>query len=191
MAHSCGVEPYAPAAPDRVAPAERVVATHPSVSHMSGPTVASAHVPAAAPRRSRRRGRGGGPSCILILDVHPAFSRMLRPTLRGEGMAVHEVGVGSHQAMVAAVARHGTGMILLELALSRARVGTHTGSLVAALTANGNPVLAVRGHGDEDAAASAIAAGAVGVVSKDLPLPDLVTAMLRADAGLPVVGPPR
>ncbi|WP_130291437.1 LuxR C-terminal-related transcriptional regulator [Pseudonocardia sediminis] len=142
--------------------------------------------------RARRPGRGNGTGCVLILDVHPMFRRMLGPALHEEGMDVHEVGFDDEQVMLTAVAGLGTGVVLFELAPASEKVGgrIRTGPFVAALTANGNPVLAVSGHGDESSAAGAVAAGAVGVLSKDLPLPDLVNAVVRAGAGLPVMSAP-
>lgn len=144
---------------------------------------------------ARPVGRATGIGCVLILDVHPLFSRTLRPALREEGMEIHEVGPADEQVMVAAVEGHGAGVVLLELAVletapSAGPSRVRTGPLVAALTATGHPVLAVRGSDDEGPAACAVASGAVGVLSKDLPLPELVDATVRAGTGQPVMSAP-
>lgn len=147
--------------------------------------VPPARIPASAGWAGAARSNGAQPGlCVLILDVHRMVSTALRTALQSAGLDAHELAVSDHHRILADAAHHPAAVVLVELALG-ADPGGETIELIAALTRQGHRVWVVGEH--LNTAAAAIAAGAIGVVSKSVPLASLLATLAVAAAGRPVM----
>ena len=150
--------------------------------------VPPARTPAPAGSAGAVQSNGAGPGlCVLILDVHRMVSTALRTALQGAGLDAHELAVSDHHTIMADAARHPAAVVLVELALGADPGGEpiRTIELIAALTGQGHRVLVVGEH--LDTAAAAIAAGAIGALSKSVPLASLLATLAVAAAGRPLM----
>lgn len=136
------------------------------------------------------------PRAVLIVDPHRLVSTALCTALRRAGLDAHERPVSDHHSIVATAARYPGGVVLLELALGRDAGGRllRVAELIAALRVQGNPTVVLSAHANraDDARtapgiAAAVAAGAIGAISKSATFESLRQTLVRAVAGLGVL----
>lgn len=148
-------------------------------------------MPSVHPRvQAATTGRANGTPtalCVLVVDAHQLVSTALRTALRGAGLDAHEIPVDGHDPIVAAAAHYPDAVVLLEPALGVDTEGRRIGAvaLIAALTRQRKRVLVLSEHVDHSGAA--IAAGAIGAITKSVPLESLLHTLTVAAAGLPVM----
>jgi DNA-binding NarL/FixJ family response regulator len=125
---------------------------------------------------------------VLIIDDHLLFCTALRMALRAEGLDAHQLPITEHNGILAAAARFPAGVVLLDLNLGLDAVGrpVHGAELVFGLGHQGKRTLVVSG-GDGPATAAAIAAGAIGSLSKSIPFETLIHTVGQAAAGQPIM----
>lgn len=134
------------------------------------------------------RDNGAPPAlCVLVVDAHQLVSTALRTALHVAGLDAHDIPVDGHDPIVAAAAHYPDAVVLLEPALGVDTEGRRIGAvaLIAALTRQGKRVLVLSEHVDHSGAA--IAAGAIGAITKSVPLESLLRTLAVAAAGLPVM----
>lgn len=127
---------------------------------------------------------------VLIIDDHELFSTTLMMTLRGYGLDVDRVMVNQLPALPRRPNRHRGGLVILDLDLGADDRGRPIcgADLVAGLRTAGWTVLVVSGSpGTWGPGSAAIAAGAVGLISKSASLDVLVETILAISAGQSVM----
>ena len=126
---------------------------------------------------------------MLVIDDHELVGETLVLALTERGISTHRVEVSSTQEVIESARRLDCALTLLDLDLGVDRRGAPVDeiALVKALTKVGSRCLIVSGCTDPDRVATAIAAGAVGYVSKAAPLRTLMTAVEDAAAGRAVM----
>jgi DNA-binding NarL/FixJ family response regulator len=128
-------------------------------------------------------------SSVLLIDDHPLFCAALRLALRAKGFDAHQLPVTERNGILAAAARFPAGVVLLDLNLGLDAVGrpVRGAELVSGLSQQGKRTLVVTGIDDGPATAAAIAAGAIGSLSKSIPFETLIHAVGQAAAGQPIM----
>jgi DNA-binding NarL/FixJ family response regulator len=126
---------------------------------------------------------------ILILDRHQLVGFALCTALRSAGHAAHPLPVTSQDRILTTAAGHPSGLVLVEPVLGVDGQGQRIrpAQLVAALTAQGNPVLVLTARIEVPLVAAVIAAGALGVVPKAAPFATLLGFLAAAAAGRPLM----
>jgi DNA-binding NarL/FixJ family response regulator len=125
---------------------------------------------------------------VLIIDDHQLFSSSLCAALRAHGLDAQRLPVSSAAAILRGAARAPEGaLVLLDLALGGGESSLDGAALAPELVRQGKRVLVLTGGDDQTAIASAVAAGALGVLDKAAPLCTLLSVIARADAGEPIM----
>lgn len=132
---------------------------------------------------------GLGSYSVLVIDDHELFSMSLITTLRWHGMKAEQVQTVSRDAILAAANDFPVGLAVLDLDLGRDVDGRRLNGcdLVGALRGQGWKVIVVSGSLDPRRIATAIAAGAIGSVSKSASLHTLLSAISLAATGKSVM----
>ena len=120
---------------------------------------------------------------VLVVDDHQLVAGALAMALRGRGITAAAMTPAGLLARLDEPAPAG-GLVLLDLGLGPGLSGA---DLVPRLCAAGWRVLVVTGSLDEAAVAVAVAAGALGWVSKTAPFDQLVATAVRAASGRPLL----
>ncbi len=147
------------------------------------PSTAAAQVDPTRPPARRVRAHPAGR--VLVLDTHQMVAAALRSALREAGLDAHQLLVGDHDSVLLAAAGYPDGPAVLALGLDPWARPTGPAELVAALTAQGQRTLVLTE--DPEDAATAIAAGAIGVVPKSASFDTLLRCVTRALAGRPLL----
>ncbi|WP_214371253.1 LuxR C-terminal-related transcriptional regulator [Pseudonocardia sp. H11422] len=126
---------------------------------------------------------------MLIIDDHALVSTTLEIALRSRGVVAHRCDPGTAEAVEQAVDGVDPGIALVDVDLGEAPDGTTLSGvdLVPLLVDRGWQVLILTGGARELQIAAAVTAGAVGWLHKLTPFEDLLTAVLSAVAGEPVL----
>jgi DNA-binding NarL/FixJ family response regulator len=127
---------------------------------------------------------------VLVVDDHELFSTSLVVALRSYGVNAEQVGTVSMQAILAAANGHPVGLVVLDLNLGRDASGHWLNGhdvLEGLRGARGWKVLIVSGSSHEHQIAAAIAAGAIGFVSKSASFDALLHTVFSAAAGTAVL----
>jgi two-component system nitrate/nitrite response regulator NarL len=119
---------------------------------------------------------------VLVVEDHGLLAQSLRLALSAEGMTVTVPPLLAVEVLAAAE-REQPAVVLLDLDLGP--VGGDGSVLIEPLTAGGARVIVVSGARDRLRLAGALESGAYGLLSKDVPLADLLDAVRRAAAGEP------
>lgn len=129
---------------------------------------------------------------VLVVDDHELFSTILVMALRSYGVNAEQVGTCSTQAILAAANGHREGLIVLDFNLGWDANG-HWLNIYDVLeglrVAPGWKVLMVSGSSPQHSIAGAIAAGAIGFVSKSASFDSLLSTVFSAGAGKAVMSP--
>ncbi len=122
---------------------------------------------------------------VLVVDDHQLIRDLLVTALRERGIGADHCAGTAVEEIVAFADQHQPGLVLLDLDLGRDQRGQPVNGVdaVGALIALGCKVLVVSGSAEGEAPAAAIAAGAVGYVSKTVPFETLVATVLDAAGG--------
>jgi DNA-binding NarL/FixJ family response regulator len=122
---------------------------------------------------------------VLVVDDHELVGTSLVLGLRSEGLSAHRCRPGGLEQVLAAAAELPPGLVLLDLDLGRDAAGRQIDglALVQPLIAAGWRVLILSGTSDHTRVGGALAAGAVGWVSKSAPFPGLLRAVRDLLAG--------
>lgn len=125
---------------------------------------------------------------ILIIEDHVLFAESLELALSVEGYDVARVAVPhddvSPGALITSIVRKHPRVVLLDLDLGRFGDGVR---LVTPLAKAGINVVVVTGSNDRSRWGEAIRLGARKVLSKSLPLNDILATVRRINQGLPVL----
>jgi len=129
------------------------------------------------------------PSPVVVVDDHELVGESLVRALRGCGLAACRLAVRSEKEILRGLASRCGGLVLLDLDLgldgeSRPINGL---DLIEKLRANDWRVFVVSGSRNRSMIAAAVAAGALGYVTKSAPLADLVHAVVEAVEGRQVM----
>ncbi|PVZ04597.1 LuxR C-terminal-related transcriptional regulator [Actinomycetospora cinnamomea] len=129
------------------------------------------------------------PYPVRVIDDHELFSATLTMALRNEGLDARQLPVADVYDFVSEPLTDRVGLVVLDLDLDRDADGhyVHGADLVKGLRAAGWKVLVVSGGMDQRGTASAIAAGAIGTVPKSRSFDVLLSTVLIAAGGLPVM----
>lgn len=126
-------------------------------------------------------------SRILIIDDQRLLADSLCVTLRLEGFDPVVAALADPEGLLELVRRDPPDLVLLDLDL-RGAIGDGT-VLVGPFVSAGAAVLVLTGTTDPLWRAAAIEQGACGFVDKETPFDDLVTIVMAAARGEPVLGP--
>ncbi|SKA11478.1 two component transcriptional regulator, LuxR family [Marinactinospora thermotolerans DSM 45154] len=128
-------------------------------------------------------------SRVLIVDDHELLSTTMELALRAQGITAFRPRSLDPDSVRAAAADGPAGLLLLDLDLGSGADGVPVDGMLMAedLRAEGWIVLILTGTTEKTRIAAAIAAGAVGWISKSAPFPDLVRMIVDAVAGRPVI----
>lgn len=126
---------------------------------------------------------------VLVVDDHELVRTTLAFALNAQAIPTHQCTATTRKAILDEAALLSPGLVLLDLDLGRDVHGGHLDGvdLIGELRAKGWNVLVVSGSGNREQLAAAIAAGAVGVVSKTTPFPTLRDTVIDATCGRPVM----
>ena len=127
---------------------------------------------------------------VLVVDDHELFSTVLVMALRSCGVNAEQISICSVQAILAATNGHPVGLVVLDFNLGRdsSRQWQDVRDVLDGLRdAPGWKVLMVSGSAPQHSIAAAIAAGAVGFVPKSASFDALLSTVLSAAAGKPVM----
>jgi DNA-binding NarL/FixJ family response regulator len=126
---------------------------------------------------------------VLIIGHHQLFSTALRLALRGEGLDAHQIPMIDNDEILTAATRFPAGVVLLDLALTVDAAGRarHRADLVTTLSEHNQRTLVLSDGADEPATAAAIAAGAIGWLSRYASFDVLLRSLIAAAAGEPVM----
>jgi DNA-binding NarL/FixJ family response regulator len=130
-----------------------------------------------------------GRPVVLVVDDHEMVGASFLLALADRGLDGRYCGATSAVDILAASRGLLPGLVLLDLDLGRGADGVPIDpvGLVIGFAARGWPSLLVTGITDDRRLATAIAAGALGVVPKSAPLADLLAVVETAMAGQPVL----
>ena len=125
------------------------------------------------------------PYPVRIIDDHELFTTTLTMALRSEGFDARSLPVADVADFVSRPATDRAGLVVLDLHLARDADGRyiHGAGLVGGLRAALWKVLVVSGSVDEPGTASAIAAGAIGAVTKSRSFAELLRTVITAAGG--------
>ncbi|MBV8934078.1 MAG: response regulator transcription factor [Kutzneria sp.] len=121
---------------------------------------------------------------VLIIDDHAIVAISLALALKAEGLEASRCPVDTLDGVLAEAGRLPAGLALVDLELTD---GARGADLVGPLRAQGWQVLVLTGTTDRTKIADAVAAGALGWVSKAAPFAELVKAVLSAARGQSVL----
>jgi two-component system nitrate/nitrite response regulator NarL len=125
---------------------------------------------------------------VLIVEDHRLFAEAVNLALTVEGYDVRRIEVpddpGSPGALVAAIIKQRSRVVLLDLDLGRFGDGIR---LIEPIARSGANVIVVTGSIDRARWGDAVRAGARKVLSKSQPLRDILATVRRIIAGLPVM----
>lgn len=126
---------------------------------------------------------------VLIVDDHRLFSTTLRLALRSHGLDAHDVPVTSAKEVLRRAGELPPGLVVLDLDLGADADGSqlHGAGLVSSFHSQGWKVLILTGSADRPAVAAAIAAGAIGAAPKSCSFQHLLSTVLIAASGKPVM----
>ena len=129
------------------------------------------------------------PYPVRIIDDHELFTTTLTMALRSEGFDARSLPVADVADFVSRPTTDRAGLVVLDLDLARDADGRyiHGAGLVGGLRAALWKVLVVSGSVDEPGTASAIAAGAIGAVTKSRSFAELLRTVITAAGGTPVM----
>lgn len=129
------------------------------------------------------------PPTVLVVEDHALVGVALTLALRHHGLDAHRCETGLKESVQEAAAALTTSVALVDLHLGFGPSGEvlSGAKLVPLLVADGWRVVILTGGSDEAAIAASLAAGAVGWLSKRAPFEELVTAVLDAVAGKPII----
>jgi two-component system, NarL family, nitrate/nitrite response regulator NarL len=117
------------------------------------------------------------------VDDHPLVAVALRSALREHGVEAAHLGSCDEPGLAAALARATAGLVVPDLDLGEARDGV---SLVPVVRAAGWDAVLLTGSRDRGRIAAAVAAGALGWLSKNAAFEDTVAAVAALVVGEPV-----
>ena len=117
---------------------------------------------------------------VLVVEDHGLLAQSLRLALSAEGMTVTVAPLAPADVLAAAESER-PAVVLLDLDLGP--VGGDGAMLVEPLTQSGARVVVVSGVRDRLRLAGALESGAYGLLSKDVPLDELVEVVHRAGPG--------
>jgi len=129
-----------------------------------------------------------GPVRVLLVDDHPVYRDGLRQLLDSTGDFTAEAEAGDGLEALAWARRERADVVLMDL--RRPRMDGVTAIRRLAEIAPATRVLVLSTYGADDEVLSAIEAGAVGYLLKDASRADLISAVLAAARGEPVLSPP-
>ena len=121
---------------------------------------------------------------VVLIDDHELVAEALQVALRSRGIEV-VARAGSLAEGASLVAEHRPSVVLLDFRLPDG--DGIAGLQVIEATAPGTPVLVVTAVADERTAVDVLAAGAVGYLTKDVPIAELVDAVHAAGRGESVI----
>jgi DNA-binding NarL/FixJ family response regulator len=124
------------------------------------------------------------PLRILVVDDHQLLANAVILGLRSQGYEVAEAADPSVAALVSDVRRNRPALVLLDLDLGDGLDGVHR---IGPLREAGATVIVVSGCTDRRVMADALAAGAVGWITKSEPFDELVAAVARVANGQPLL----
>jgi DNA-binding NarL/FixJ family response regulator len=126
---------------------------------------------------------------VLVVDDHDLVGRALVSALEERGVCAHRCSGTAPADILTTAAEHPAGLVLLDLDLGRDAAGLPVDGrdVIGALTAEGWSVLVVTGSTDPQRVAAAIATGAIGEVAKSEPFDTMMSRILDAVAGRPVM----
>jgi len=126
-----------------------------------------------------------------VIDDHRLFVSSLVLALASRGVQAQECPITTADDILRMAEGRPAGLVLLDLELGVGDRGEPIDELelIAGLRARCRSVLVVSGTTDERRIAAAIAAGAIGYISKAARLPQLIEAVARAKAGKPILSP--
>jgi DNA-binding NarL/FixJ family response regulator len=129
------------------------------------------------------------PPVVLIVEDHALLSTTLSMALSGHGVEARRCEGGTPDAVRAAASGVVPGVALVDVDLGPGQGGDSLSGidLVPLLLGDGWRVIIMTGCAPETEIAKAVMAGAVGWVHKTAPFPELLTAVLDAVAGRPVM----
>jgi DNA-binding NarL/FixJ family response regulator len=129
------------------------------------------------------------PPVVLIIEDHALLSTTLSIALRGHGVEARRCETGTPDAVRSITAGVVPGVALVDVDLGKGPAGEALSGvdLVPVLAGDGWRVVMMTGSAPEGEIARAIIAGAVGWVHKTAPFEELLTAVLDAVAGRPVL----
>ncbi len=127
-----------------------------------------------------------GGSHVLLIDDHRLLSQALAMALNAQGLVADVPIISDRATLLAQVADAQPELVLLDLELGVLGNGL---DLLPALVQGGYRVLVVSATTSPEPLCRALDLGAVGVVSKGLPLADLLQAVLAAVTGREVMPP--
>lgn len=130
------------------------------------------------------------PTRVALVDDHTLFAQALEVILRAHGCQVVRVQLpeqvlSTHQ-LVRRVLDANPEVVLLDLDLGAHGDATR---LIAPLDEAGAPVVVVTAEGDETRWGKCLDLGARRVLSKSLPLGDIIATLRRLANGLPIIAP--
>jgi len=129
-----------------------------------------------------------GPVRVLLVDDHPVYRDGLRQLLDSTGDFTVVAEAGDGLEALAWARRERADVVLMDL--RRPRMDGVTAIRRLAEIAPATRVLVLSTYGADDEVLSAIEAGAVGYLLKDASRADLISAVLAAARGEPVLSPP-
>lgn len=130
---------------------------------------------------------------VLVVDDHPLVAVALTSALCERGIPAERIDPLDRAAVVAALQRARTGLVVLDLDLGQDAGGADLDgiALVPVVRAAGWTALLLTGSTDRARIAAAVAAGALGWLAKNLPFDDVVATVADAAAGRAVFDPGR
>ena len=132
------------------------------------------------------------PPIVLIVEDHVLLSTTLSMALRGHGIEARRCETGMPDVVRSTVAGVAPGVALVDVDLGAGPAGEMLSGvdLVPVLVGDGWRVVVMTGNAPEAEIARAVTAGAVGWLHKTAPFEQLLTAVLDAVAGRPVLSEP-
>jgi two-component system nitrate/nitrite response regulator NarL len=129
------------------------------------------------------------PPVVLIVEDHVLLSTTLSMALRGHGIESRRCDGATPEAVRVAASGVAPGVALVDVDLGSGPNGEPRSGidLVPVLVGDGWRVVVMTGSAPEAEIAKAVTAGAVGWVHKTAPFPELLTTVLDAVAGRPLM----
>lgn len=181
----------APDVPGSALLGPRVVASIGSAGRSAATVEVFSVDPPRVPLLAQRAVAGPGGAPVVVINDHELFSTALTLALRSHGLDARglEITGGTETTILTRIAALPAGLALLDLRLGADGAGCVLDGLelIAALRARGWSVLVVSATRDPRREAAAIAAGAIGLVSKSSPFATLLATVRSAAAGEPVM----
>jgi DNA-binding NarL/FixJ family response regulator len=130
-------------------------------------------------------------AAVMVVDDHELVGSLIVMGLRDCGIRAHRCPVTSIEEIMKVADRIGLGLALLDLDLGFGSNGEFIDELllIRGLTSRGWRTVIVSGVTDDRRVAAAIAAGAVGYLSKTVPLDRLLAIVTEVASGRPALTP--